>query len=410
MSLLDQEVKEQETKGKKIVLILLILSIILLIVAIGAMYLISSNKQKALTLIINNSNIKIEENTFTQDENGINYISAQKIATPLGYNYKTGGYKEYSEDATNTKAYLEKEKQVVQIEAENTFIYKTVPDSYLNMEEYKLQHKILKVNDLLYISLDDLPVVLNVIYNYSEKDNQITLKTVEMLAEDYKNKITENPTAQAVKTSEEFDNYKAIAYNMIVVANSSDEWGVVDTDFSTVIGNKYDSMLFVEQANTFIVSDNGKFGVISCEPNKAPIIDLSYEQINVISYNPLCYEVKSKGKSLIANAEGKAVISDKFDSVGCLLSDSTEEAAITIDNLENINSTALVVCKGGKYGLIDLNKGNVIINCTLNKIYGKNENGEKKYYVQYGENEQQQERSLNQYINEMNTINVNIGD
>ena len=405
MSLLDQEVKRQEPKGKKLVLAMLILSVILLILALVAMFAIGETKPKTLSLSINGTNVKLDDTILTTDENGVYYISLQKIASQIGYVYNTGVYKEYSEDATNTKCYLEKEKQIVQIEAETNIIEKTSPESVIDYEEYELQHKILKVNNLIYIALDDLPLALNVIYNYSQNDNKIILETVENLTVTYKTKFETDENKQFTAISEEYDNEKAISHNMLVVSIENGKWGVVNSDFETVIGNKFSSMKFIEQAGTFIVSDDNKFGVISSQPNKDTIVSLDYEEINVICNNPLCYEVKRGGKSAIVNEEGQPVIADTYDSIGYISNNSLEESTIVIKDLGKNKITALVVCKEDKYGLVNITEGKAIGTCVLDKIYSKNENNEDKYYVVL----QDKEISLDTYIESVNTTTVDIG-
>ena len=112
MTLLDQDVKKQEPKGKKIILFLLIFLIILLILAIVMMAALGGKKTKNLTLSVDDSDIAIEDGLLITDENGISYISIQMISKSIGYDYLTGEYKKYSEDATNSKAYLQNENQI----------------------------------------------------------------------------------------------------------------------------------------------------------------------------------------------------------------------------------------------------------------------------------------------------------
>ena len=79
MSLLDQEVKKEEPKGKKIVLFLLILSVFALIMVIVMMMALSENQPQKLTMSINGTVIEIEEGLIITDQNGVEYISIRKI-------------------------------------------------------------------------------------------------------------------------------------------------------------------------------------------------------------------------------------------------------------------------------------------------------------------------------------------
>lgn len=403
MSLLDQEVKKQEPKGKKVVLLLLILSIFALIMVIVMMMALSGKQTKDLSMSINGTNITIEEGLLTTDDNGINYISIQKIAKPIEYNYLTGEYRQYNEDTTNTKCYLESTDQVIQFEAGTKKIYKIDPKSNLDYEEYELSNIILKQNNLLYVAIDDIDIALNVIHSYSQDENKLILRTVENIYSELKTALPTQTNNSLVEISDNFNNKKAIAYNMLVVLNENGKWGVVNsTDYSSIIGNKYSTIEFIESAGVFIVSDNNKYGVITKEK---PIIDLNYEEINVINNNPLCYEVKVSGKSVIFDKEGNLITNNFYDSIGYTSQSTLEESVLVIKELENNKANVLVVCKDGKYGLLNLDDGTTIGECSLDKIYSKTENRKKVYYIKL----QEQEISLDKYLEYINTTTVNVG-
>lgn len=91
MDLLGQEtVKQQKSKGKKIVLTLLIISIITLIVLILLLYALKLNASKSLTIFVNGRNIQILENLFTQDEKENTYINIEMLTDLVGYDYFKG--------------------------------------------------------------------------------------------------------------------------------------------------------------------------------------------------------------------------------------------------------------------------------------------------------------------------------
>ncbi len=406
MTLLDQETaKKEQPKGKKIVLFLLILSVVLLIVIISAMIVLYGNRTVPLTLSVDGSDITIESDLLATDENGENYISIQKISNSIGYDYLTGEYKQYSEDPTNSKGYLQNENQIIQFEADNNKIYKTTPNSNLDYEEYELSNNIIKLNNLLYISLEDVNVGLGITYSYSQKDNKILFNTVENLTQEYKTSLPTQTNNQLIEISEEYNNEKALSYDMLVVSNESQKWGVVNSSFSTIIGNRYTSLEFIESAGVFIVSDDNKYGVISKEPNQRPIIDLNYEEVSVINNSPIFYQVKLFGKYGIMNAEGKVIINNEYDSMGYTSESTTEQSVLTIKEYGNNKENLIVVCKNGKYGLVNLDNGNSIGDCILDKIYAKTENGKNNYYIQL----QEQEFSLDSYIESVNTTTINIG-
>lgn len=401
--LLDQEVKKQEPKGKKIILLLLILSIMLLIFAIVAMAALAGKQTKPLTLSVNGTNMAIENNLLITNESGVNYISLPQIAKfQLGYEYISGGYLEYTE--SETKGYLESANQIIQFEAGNNVIYKTEPNTSVDYEEFKLQNNIIQANNALYIALDDLAVGLNIVYTYSQQNNKISLNTADNLIKSHQEALTEDSQIKSI--SDEFNNKKAVCYDMLVVSNENEKWGVINrTDNSSIITNKYSSIEFIESAGVFIVSDNGKYGVISKEPGKKPILDLNYEEVNIINNEPLFYQVKLAGKYGIINAKGQPVINNLYDSMGYNTEATTEQSVLVIKDFGKDKVNALVVCREGKYGLVNLDNGATIIDCNLDKIYAKNENSEKKYYIQL----QEKQMPLDQYIAQINTTTVNVG-
>lgn len=407
MTLLDQEVnnKPKEPKGKKIVLVLLIISIILLISIIAMMFVLSGEKEEPLTLSVNGSNVTIDKDVLITAESGINYISIQKMSNLLGYDYLTGEYKKYSEDPTNSKCYLQNKNQIIEFEADSKRIYKTSPDSILDYEEYELKNKIIKYNNLLYISLEDANIGLGVIYTYSQNDNKISFNTIENATESYKTSLPTQTNNQFLEISEDPNNEKTLLYNMIVVANESKKWGVIDNNFSTIIGNRYTSLKFIESAGVFIASDDDKYGVISKGPNQNPIIDLNYEEINVINNSPVFYQVKLAGKYGVMNEKGTAVVDNIYDSMGYTSRGTNEISLLTIEKYGNNKENLLVVSRNGKYGLVNLDNGQEVVGCELDKIYGKNENGTINYYVEL----QQQEISLDRYIEYINTTTINVG-
>lgn len=404
MNLLDQEVKKKEPKGKKIVLYLLIFSIIALIFLIIMMVALKGNKSKEATLSVNGIDMRIDNNLLIADQNGVNYISIQKISKAIGYNYLTGEYKQYNEDITNTKAYVENENQIVQFEAGSNKIYKVILNSNLDYEEYNLKNNIIKQNNLLYISLDDVGVGLNI--TYLIKDNKILLNTTDNLTQDYQALLAQKTNNSYTTVSDSINNKKAISYDMLVVSNENQKWGVINrNNFSTIIGNKYSSLEFVESANVFIASDNNKYGVISKKPNQAPIIDLNYEEVSVVSNSPLCYQVKLAGRYGIINKDGIPIINNDYDSTGYVSQNHIEQSVLTIEGVGKDNANALVVCKQGKYGLRSLDDGSLIADCKLDKIYAKYKDGERNYYVEV----QGQEIDLDRYIEYINTTTVNVG-
>lgn len=395
MDLLGQEIeKKQQPKGKKIVLMLLIISIILLMLVLVMIFALQGNKTKTLGLSINGKDIQITEGMLTSDESGVNYISLRQLSSLIGYEYLRGGYLQYIED--NTKCYLQDESQIIGFEANSNQIYKTIRNSETDYEYYKLNNNILQLNDVLYIALDDLNVACNAIYAFSNENYKIVINTSEYLLQEYAKTFTE----KGLKINDDFNNKKAVAYNMIIVANESGRMGVVNSNLESIIGHKYTTMEFDEFSNNFIVSDENKYGIISKQGNI--IADLKYESIRIINYSPLLYEVKLNNKYGVLNETGKLIVNIEYDKLGFTENSNLNEPTLIVENLNN-DQDGIIVCKEGKYGIVSLKTGQTIINCEVDKIYSKtSSNGKKQYYIQL----QNTEIDLDRYIEYINTTTV----
>lgn len=383
MDLLGQQTqKKQKSKGQKIVLMLLIISIVLLIVIIAALLLLKTNKTNTLSMSVNNVDVAIQENILLSDDNGNTYISIENIASLVEYEYLRGGYLEYVED--DNKGYIENDDdQIIGYEANSNKIYKTTKGSYTDYEYYELNNNIIKSNNRLYIALEDLNIGCNLVYAYSKDANKIMINTTTNIVEFYEKKIEEEK--QEIELSYENNNKKAILYNMIITSNKNGKMGVVDGNLESIIGYKYETIDFNEFAQNFIVSNEDKYGILSKKGNV--IVELKYEDIEVINYSPLLYKAKLNGKYGILNEQGQVIINIEYDEIGY------NKSLFIIKNINN-NQDGLVVCKNNKYGIVNLKTGEIIVDCEVDKIYNREDN----YYVEVQNNQIELARYI-EYIN-----------
>lgn len=358
MDLLGREPK-QEVKGKKTVLMLLIISIILLILILVMIFALGGKKTKTLGLSINGQDIQITENMIIQAENA-SYISLEKLSSYLGYDYLRGGYLEYVEDAN--KCYLENNNQIIGFEANSSEIYKTKSDSTTDYEYYKLRNNVIQQNGILYIALEDLDVGCNVIYAFNETAYKISLNAPEYLTTSY----AESFSKSGFTIDSDSNNQKTMAYDMVVVSKNG-KMGVVDWNANSIISNKYTSIKFNEFEQNFIVSDDNKYGVISKNGNI--IVELKYDDIDIINYSPLLYEVKLNNKYGVIDKSGDIIANIEYDRIGFTANSNTIESSLIVNDLGG--QDGIVVCKAGKYGIVNLKTGKMIIDCNVDKIYSK---------------------------------------
>ena len=260
MDLLGQETnKKEKSNAQKLVLMLLIFSIIVAFFIIVMIIALQGKNTEELGMIVNGKEVELTQDMIYSDGKGNNYISLQRLSALIGCNYLRGGYKEYVED--DNKCYLQSANRIIGFEAKNNRIYKTTENADTDYEYFTLKNKIIKVNNMLYISFEDLMVGSNVIYSFSSEKNKIIINTPEVSLSELKKSFEQ----KKLTNSDNINNLISTSYNMIAVANAAGKLGVVDINGNTIIGHKYSTMQFDEFSQNFIVSDDGKYGVISKE-------------------------------------------------------------------------------------------------------------------------------------------------
>jgi len=395
MDLLGQNTqKKEKSKGQKMILILLVLLISILIIMISALFLLKSdgNNKNTLTVIFNNNNIPMQNypDMVITDENQKLYISIKDVTELLGYEYLRGAYLEYAED--NSKGYIENEnKEIIGFEADSNKIYKTTKNSKTDYEYYELKNNIKKINDKLYISLDDLAVGCNLNCSYSSDSKKIVINTIDNILESYKAQITEKKLE--IKLSEVHDHKKLVLHNMLVASNKTGKMGVIDSKYNSIIGYKYDTIEFNEYGQNFIVSNEDKYGILSMKGDI--LLDIRFEEIDIINYSPLLYQIKLNNKYGVLDEERKLILNPEYDKIG---NDKISNNSICIIKNIKENEDGLIVSKDNKYGILSLKTGEPIIEYEIDDIYIK----EDAYYVKI-END---EFELQNYIENKNTTIV----
>lgn len=414
MDLLGQEYNNEpkpKSKGKKIVLNLLIISIVLLVLLIVLIYVLKGTEPKKATLYVNNESKTVISDLIINDANtGKKYVSLKDVAALIGYEYQNGEYLQYEE--SKTKGYLENSNQIIGFELGKNKIYKTVPNTDIEFAYYEIKNAIIQNNDKLYIALEDFDTTCNAIITYSEEKDQTVICTTEYLAEEYEKSVIEQGVYKSV--NKDFENQKAIINNMLIVAksdekdnNSNNKYGVITTEMQQIITPKYKEIKYNEYTGNFIVAaSNGKYGVISKDGQEV-IVEVKYDSVRIINYEPLLYEVKLNNKYGIINEEGKIIANTEYDKIGYSGDKTKEQNGVLIIKQVYENKDGIVVCKDNKYGILDLETGREItsVNSQVTKIYSKTDNtGKEEYYVEFSN----QEVLLSKYVDYANTISVNI--
>lgn len=409
MDLLGQEnnTPKPKSKGKKTVLNLLILSIVLLVVVIALMYVVKKNQPLKPTLYVNNeSKPVIADLIIDNAEDGKKYVSLKDVSALIGYQYLGGEYPEYKE--ISTKGYFQNSNQIVGFELGSNKIYKTVPDTNIDFQYYDIKNKIIQKNDKLYIELQDFNETCQAIVDYSSEKNQTKITTADNLMTQWEQDIIGAGTYKSV--SKDFENQKALFQGLIVVGTSDKNdgnYGVIDTNKKEIITPKFKEMKFDEYTKNFIVKgSNNQYGVISKDGQEV-IVEVKYDSVRIINYNPVLYEVKLNNKYGVINEKGKIIANTEYDKIGYDGDKTKETKAVLVIKEVYENKDGIVVSKNNGYGIISLETGRDIVPPVkeVSKIYAKtNSKNENEYFVEFNG----KEAELSKYVEYVNTISVNV--
>ena len=401
MNLLEQEIikdKKTSSSKKNIVLALLILCIIALIMLLAMISVLKSNEPLKEVLFVDGVESQIKEGLIITDDLGTKYISLQLGGELLKYKYYNGEYGENEED--KNKCYLQNNYEVIGLQVDSNKIYKIDLEDNIGKQEFTLSNKVKKdTTGSLYVTIEDFSKVFYVGINISEDGKQIQIKTCKHIAElQTENIKTDN---KYTLVDSEYNNLKAIYYNLFVVSDGTN-YGVVNADLETIIGTKYKSIVFNEYTKNFIALSNNKYGILSTDGKV--IIEFKYDNLRLLNYKPLLYEVKQNNKYGVLDDKGNMIINTEYDRLGYNSNDENDSVLI-IKNIDN-KEDGMVVCKNGKYGVVSIETGETILECELEKIYSRTLEDDEtiKYYVQI----KGYEYELEEYIRYVNTTTVNI--
>lgn len=343
-----EEPKPKNTKTATIILVSIVLLILLIIGILVVMLLI---QDMTLKIYINGSLVSLNDDVIIIDEatNKV-YVSIKDIASYLGYEAHNGEYKEFSED-TN-KCWVNSKNETASFFLNSNKMSKVYPDQTMDYEDYRIDDPVIEKNGKLYVTSDGIQIGFNSIFSYDNK-NTIKINTLSNLVQSY-NTIMKNYGYSGV--SSDFDNQKAILYNLFIVKKSNGLYGVVDSKNNEIISSKYQSMVFEENTQEFYVrSTTNKYGIVTTTGETK--INLVYDRIETLDKESELYVVKSDNKYGVVNGEGSNVIYTEYDQIGITSSDFSSD---NISNKYLLYDNLIPVCKNKKWGAFD-KSGNIVI-------------------------------------------------
>lgn len=389
MDLLNQNQYEKKEKqnGKKIIMLLIILSVIASIVIIIIMSYLSSNEVVEKTLFIDNVQKEITEELIIEDKSGNQYIDLKELANALKYEYYNSEYNNYGTDTT--RCYIKNQDLIFGFELGSTKIYKYQEGTKLDYQYYQLKNNVMIYNNKLYIALDDLETALNASYTVNE-NNEMRINSMEYLAEAYQEQLK----GSEFQVTTELNNRKALTKGWIIV-NKNGMYGVLNSELQEIISLKYTSIYFDEYNENYIVSNaNGQYGIISTMGTIEQ--QLKFDGIEILNYSNMLYSVKYNGKYGIMKENGEMLTEIVYEEIGYQAEPQNKILyTLIIPDINGRMGVTIVVKQNGKYGLVSLTTGQIILPCDhLDKIYSVNELGE----VQYKIEAEKQTLSLLEYI------------
>ena len=418
---------EEQLKAKKCMKIIGIILVILLFLCIGLVVLMYYIDSAQLKISIDGvSKNQLEDLLII--ENDKVYVPIRAFASYVGYESYSGDYKQYAED--QTKCYVQCANEIASFTMNSDKIYKLLTNG-TDYEYFTLDEPIKMINGNLYITSEGAQTAFNITFTYNKEQNQIVIYTLPYLVTYWAGQFENSAIAE---DGANFSNQKPLLYNMVVVKNADEFYGVYDLSGNEILGTKYASIEFIESTKEFIVrTAENKMGIMSYDSttkispeydeikqidkdsglylvrnnNKEGVINnsgnvivyLEYDQIGIDSskFNSNniknqyllydnCIPVKLNNKWGLFDKTGKNILPVEYDDLGCSIGTNTATSQ-TVNNILLIpDYEGIVVKKDELYGLVD-SQGNELLPTALTSIYSTISAGEETYHMIYNNQE-----------------------
>ena len=353
----NEEMNERRDKTKKIMIAIIVLIVLLLIISGVLLYMIYTINRNTLKMTLDNQNTSFASDMFVV-EDGKLYVDIKAFAELMGYETFNGDYKNrYSEDTT--KCYISSADEIASYSLNSNTMYKKATNNE-DYEYFDLEEPVRLINNKLYVIAEGIEIGTNCEIQYNQDNNQISVLSLNYVVNYYASHFS-----NAVVTDEEvdFNNKKALLYDLVVVMSPDGYYGVYSTSGQEIIGTKYASISFKEDSKEFTVTtDEGKMGILSADGTTK--IEPNYTEIKQISQDLNYYLVSNNEKYGVINQNGNIVIYLEYDQIGI---DESNFSTNNIDNPYILFDTCIPVSQNNKWGLFDVN-GNQILPLDYDEI------------------------------------------
>ena len=465
MTLVDERDLRNEQEKKQKIVKTIIRAIIILVVIIAVILICRAivKKNEFKCIIDGNRNNAVSSNILYKDskgkvfvENGKVFVSLRELSNTLGYQFYNSEYKKKGED--KSKCQVQVDNIYTSYIAGSNKIYRAIVlnpsdsqnNSNDNQDEFQEIEEAKKVefeyftvgdnvrleNDELYASIEAVQIGFDVIIQYDQKNNTLTICTLDYL----ENKAKEVRADYAPSTEYSYKNKRLLKYGMVVVKDTQGNYGVASYTNNSMEGAfiascKYSKIDFNEATSTlstitnldnkagilylnlsnqsvdknvtseyqelreitddfkyFLVKQDGKYGIINSDGNT--VIPVAFDEIGVKEeeYSDLTCKyilenkyvpVKQNGKWGLYNIDGKKLIEPQYEEVGCNLAQSGDSVVIIPNIKEGVNGIVFLYNREKAfYGLYNADTGERIA-VSLTEVFKKVENGEENYYVNH---------------------------
>lgn len=454
---------EQEKKQKIIKTIIRAIIVLIIIIAVLLICRAIAKKKEFKCVIDGNRNNAVSSNILYKDskgkvfvENGKVFVSLRELSNTLGYQFYNSEYKKKGED--KSKCQVQVNNIYTSYIAGSNKIYRAIvlnqndnqndsnnnQDDFQEIEEAKkvefeyftLEDNVRLENDELYASIEAAQIGFDVVIQYDENNNTLTICTLDYL----ENKAKEKRHDYVPSAEYSYKNKRLLKYGMVVVKDTQGNYGVAsytrnDKEGTFIASCKYSKIDFNEATSTlsttsnidnkagilylniseqsveknvtseyqevkeitddfsyFLVKQDGKYGIINSEGNT--VIPVTFDEIGVKEeeYTDLTCRyilenkyvpVKLDGKWGLYNIDGKKLIEPQYEEVGCNLAQSGDSVVIIPNIREGVTGIVFLYNRAKAfYGLYNADTGERIA-VSLTEVFKKVENGEENYYINH---------------------------
>lgn len=339
------EPTQEQLNAKKWMKIIGVILVLLLIISIALVVLIYYFEATRLKISLDGVETNGLKNVLIINDGKL-YVPIRDFAKYVGYESSNGDYQldRYTEDTTN--CYVKCADEAATFSLDSNKIYKTLLDGENDYEYFEIDEPIKMINNKLCTTITGAQIAFNIAMQYNVEENQVTIYTLPKLVES----VTANFKNSGISDDKAvFANKKALLYQMVVVKNAENYYGVSDLKGNEILGTKYTSIKFIESTKEFIVkTPERKMGIVAHDATTK--ISPTYDEIKQIDKDAQLYLVTNNKKQGVINNSGKTIVYLEYDQIGI---DASKYPTNAIKNQYLLYDKCIPVKKGNKWGIFD---------------------------------------------------------